>query len=188
MKNAQGGQERFQTQEEGLTFYQVKNAQWEQFFYDNDFIYRDVDTSPGGGRYYRLKDHDRQRGSRWLRRHMALDEVYTQSRQVQFYKKADGSPSQANSGVVSDTIRVAARHERHTFRTGVELDDVLEVHWVKGPNDHTPKEKYFYARNFGLVGWERGHQDPNSPAWSAISEIHERGAREPFVREHVVVV
>lgn len=188
VKNAQGGQERFQTQEEGLTFYQVKNSQWEQFFYDNDFVYRDVDTSPGGGRYYRLRDHDRGRGSRWLRRRMALGEVYLQARQVQFYKKADGSPSQANSGVVRDTIRVAARHQRHRFRTGIELDDVLEVHWVNGPNDHTPKEKYFYARDFGLVGWERAHQDPNSPAWSAISEIHEPGAREPFVREHVVIV
>ena len=30
-------------------------------------------------------------------------------------------------------------------------------------------EFYFYARGYGLVGWERQHQDPDTPAWSAIA-------------------
>ncbi|NIY18691.1 MAG: hypothetical protein GWM98_29465, partial [Nitrospinaceae bacterium] len=82
VRNAQGGQERFRTEQAGTTFYQVKNAQWEQFLVDNDFIYRDIDTSPGGGRYYRLTDPDRTHGSRWLRRRMATGETYTQARNV----------------------------------------------------------------------------------------------------------
>lgn len=187
VRNGFGSQERFQTREDGLTFYLVKNAQWEQFVYDNDFIYRDVDTSPGGGRYYRLTDPDRQAGSRWLRRRMAIGETYTQSRRVQFYNKDDGSPSEANSGTVVDTIKVVAHHARRTFQTDVEIDDVLELHWVNGRDDHRPKEKYFYARGLGMVGWARAHADPNSPAWSAVAEIHKRGTREEIPRERIVI-
>ena len=179
VQNASGGQERFQTQEEANAFYQVKNAQWEQFFFDDNFIYRDIDTSPGGGRFYRLKDADRERGSRWLPRKMAVGQTHTQARQVQFYQKDNGSPSAANSGSVTDTIKLVARHAKYKFQTGLELDDVLELTWVNGG------ENYFYARGFGLVGWARQHQDPNSPAWSAVSEIHPPGAREPFGRERI---
>lgn len=188
VKNAWGSQERFQIQEDGLTFYLLKNTHWEQFLYDEDFIYRDVDTSPGSGRYYRLKDPDRQRGSRWLRRHMAVGETYTQYRRVQFYNKDTGAPSAPNSGHVTDTIKLVTHHVKYKFQTGLELNDVLELHWVHDREDHTPKEKYFYARGLGMVGWIRGHEDPNSPSWSAVSEIHEPGSREPFLRERVTLL
>jgi hypothetical protein len=187
VKNASGGQERFQSRSDGTTFYQVKNAQWEQFFFDNDFIYRDIDTSPGGGRYYRLTDPDRTNGSRWLRRQMALGEIYTQARKVQFFNKSDGSPSAANSGDVTDTIKLVAHHQEMTLRTGFKVQDVIELHWVNGPQDHNPREKYFYGRDFGLVAWERGHQDPNSPAFSAVSELHAPGSRPEIPREVVMV-
>ncbi len=187
VRNASGGQERFHSREEGLTLYLVKNHQWEQFFYDNSFIYRDIDTSPGNGRYYRLTDPDRTNGSRWLRRQMSVGETYTQSRKVQFYKKADGSLSSKNSGDVTDTIKLFAHHQKFTFQTGVEINDVIELHWVENEQDHTPREKYFYAKDLGMVGWARGHEDPNSPAWSAGSEIHAKGSRNEFPRERVTV-
>lgn len=187
VRNASGGQKRFQSREEGLTFYMVKNHQWEQFFYDNSFIYRDIDTSPGNGRYYRLTDPDRTHGSRWLRRQMAVGETYTQSRKVQFYKKADGSQSSQNSGNVTDTIKLFAHHQKFTFQTGVEINDVIELHWVNNEQDHSPKEKYFYAKGLGMVGWARGHEDPNSPAWSAVSEIHAKGSRDEMPRERVTI-
>jgi hypothetical protein len=180
--NAKGSQERLQTQEDGANFYQVKNTQWEQFFHDDQFIYRDVDTSPGAGRFYRVRDEDLPRGSRWLRRHMAVGEQFVQARQVQFYSKADGSKSSLNSGPARDQMRFVAHHQKYKFRTGIELEDVIQLEWVNGG------ETYFYARGYGLVGWERTHQDPHTPAWSAISEIHRHGTREPFVREPVSVV
>ena len=187
VRNSFGGQERFQSQTEGLTFYQVKNSQWEQFFYNNDFIYRDIDTSPGNGRYYRLTDPDSQKGSRWLRRHMAIGDTYTQQRKVQFYKKADGSPSSDNSGDVTDHIKLVAYHPTYKFQTGLEIADVIELHWIENEQDHTAKEKYFYAKGFGMVGWARGHEDPNSPAWSAVSEIHASGTRKELSRERVTI-
>jgi hypothetical protein len=179
IKNAWGSQERLQTQKDGGNFYHVKNAQWEQFFHDNDFIYRDADTSPGNNRFYRLKDADLPRGSRWLLRRMSIGQTHTQARQVQFYHKGDGSPSVENSGHVTDTIKLVAHHAKYRFHTGIELDDVIELEWVNG------RERYFYAKNYGLVGWERKHDDPHTPPWSAISEIHRSGTREPFVRERV---
>jgi murein DD-endopeptidase MepM/ murein hydrolase activator NlpD len=188
VRNAFESQERFQVREDGLTFYLVKNTHWEKFFYDNDFVYRDIDTSPGSGRYYRLTDPDRQFGSRWLRRKMAPGQTYTQPRRVQFYNAADGSPSAANSGNVIDTIKLVAHHDRYKFQTGIEMEDVLEFHWVVNETDHTPREKYFYARGLGMAGWARGHQDPNTPAWSAVSEIHEKGTRDPFKREKIVII
>lgn len=181
IKNAWGSQERLQTQADGGNFYHVKNAQWEQFFHDNHFIYRDIDTSPGNNRFYRQKDDDLPRGSRWLRRHMAIGETHTQARRVQFFNKADGSPSAQNSGDVTDTIKLVAHHARHRFHTGIELNDVIELEWVNG------RERYFYAKNYGLVGWERKHDDPHTPPWSAISEIHQSGSREPFTRERLNV-
>jgi hypothetical protein len=180
--NAKGSQERLQTQDEGTNFYQVKNAQWEQFFHDDQFIYRDVDTSPGADRFYQVRDADLPRGSRWLPRRMAVGDQFEQARQVQFYKKADGSKSSLNSGPAKDTMRFAAHHQKYKFRTGIELEDVIQLEWVNGG------ETYFYARGYGLVGWERTHQDPHTPAWSAVSEIHQPGTREPFMRERVPVV
>jgi hypothetical protein len=93
-----------------------------------------------------------------------------------------------NSGDVTDNMKLVAHHRKYKFQTGIELDDVLELHWVKSREDHTPKEKYFYARGLGMVSWARGHEDPNSPSWSAVAEIHEPGAREPFVRERVTIL
>lgn len=181
IKNAWGSQERLQTQADGGSFYHVKNAQWEQFFHDDNFIYRDIDTSPGNNRFYRQKDADLPRGSRWLRRHMAVGETHTQARRVQFFNKADGSPSAQNSGDVTDTIKLVAHHAKRRFPTGIELNDVIELEWVNG------RERYFYAKNYGLVGWERKHDDPHTPPWSAISEIHQPGTREPFVREPLTI-
>ena len=181
IKTAWGSQERVHTQVDGGYFYHVKNAQWEQFFFDDNFIYRDVDCSPGNGRFYRMKDADLPRGSRWLRRFMAVGEAFTQSRNVQFYNKATGAKSDANSGNVTDTMKLIAHHATHRFPTGIELNEVIELEWVNG------RERYFYAKNYGLVGWARKHDDPHTPPWSAISEIHKQGTREPFVRERIAV-
>jgi murein DD-endopeptidase MepM/ murein hydrolase activator NlpD len=176
VQNANGGQERFQSQVAGSTFYQTKNAHWEELRFDDSFIYRDRDTSPGGGRWYRLLENNIP-GSRWIPRHWRAGESYTRARRVQFYRKSDCQPVPENSGDVIDTMRFVAHRSSYTFRTGLTLPDVVELEWVGGG------ERYFYARGFGLVAWERSHQDPATPQWSAISEIHASGARPDNVRE-----
>jgi murein DD-endopeptidase MepM/ murein hydrolase activator NlpD len=171
VENEWGSQESFQTQWDGTRFFQTKNQNWEEFFYDNDFIYRDVDTSPGAGRFYRVKDADRNTASRWIRRHMAVGETYAQARRVQFYRIEDCAESAANSGNVTDTIKLVAHHKSFECKTGFKLNDVVELLLVNGG------EKYFYAKDYGLVAWERTHDDPNTPGWSGIAEEHARGTR-----------
>lgn len=179
VRNAQGSQERFQTQvASDKIFYQTKNTQWEMMRFDDGHIYRDVDTSPGDGRYYRLLENG-QPGSRWIPRFWRPGETYTRARRVQFYRKSDCQPLEANSGDVVDTMRFAAHYASYTFRTGITLQDVIKLEWVNGG------ELYYYAREYGLCAWERLHQDPATPQWSAISEIHAPGSRPDNVREGI---
>jgi murein DD-endopeptidase MepM/ murein hydrolase activator NlpD len=182
LRNSGGGQERLQSQPGrpgyGNEFYQTKNQQYEQFYFDNNYIYRDLDTSPGGGRYYRLKDVTVAAGSRWVPRNWFVGGVFSQARRVQFYWKNNCAPiTGPPSGDVVDTMTFIARYPSYTFRTGITLPDVVQLLWQNGG------ERYFYARNYGLCAWERQHFDPNSPEWSAISEIHSPGSRPDNVRE-----
>ena len=99
---------------------------------------------------------------------MRVGESFTQAKRVQFYRVSDCAPLGLHSGRVTDTIELVARHARYTFRARewrpVTLEDVVELRWTQG-------ERYWYARGFGLVAWEREHQDAHAPVWSAISEM-----------------
>jgi hypothetical protein len=177
VKNANGGQERFQTQSgTGTVFYQTKNSHWEELWVDFGFIKRGVDTSPGGGRWYTLSENGGE-GARWVPQRWAVGAEFTRSCRVQFYNDKCQPISEPPTGNVTDTMRFVALHNQYQFRTGITLSDVVELLWVNGG------ERYFYAKGFGLVAWERLHQDPNTPQWSAISEIHQPGQRPDNVRE-----
>lgn len=179
--NSRGGYEVFQTQAEGDRFYQVKAwddlsvVNWEEFIVGDEYIRRDVDTSPGGGLFYR------QFGAPWVYRHMWPGRTCTQSKRVQFYRLDSCVPVEQYSGDVIDRIRMVAYHERYTFPTNgwepVTLENVVQLRWVDGGED------YWYARGYGLVAWGRSHQDANSPAWSAICE--ERWDMGPLQRVRV---
>lgn len=171
VKNADGGQERFQTQwVSDNQFWQTKNDNAEQLFLLPGFISRGWDTSPGDGRYYQQQNPKGNSSAVWLPDFMRQGETFQTSLWVQFFNW-DCTKSMFNSGSVTDTRRFVEWHEVWTSRAGITLNDVIEIHWVNGG------ETYFYARDFGLVGWERTHQDPHTPKWSAISEIHEPGQR-----------
>ncbi len=169
--NARGTTEVFQSQQDGKTWYQLKawgdlsRVNYESFYLRDGLVYRDIDTSPGGGRYYRVFAPDGSAGAPWVPRMMAVGESYTSQKRVQFYFESDCKPSSANSGNVMDTIRLNRVHATLRLKTGMTVHDVVELEWVDGG------ELYYYARGFGLVAWERRHQDANSPAWSAMSKM-----------------
>ena len=177
--NSRGSFEVFQTQTEGDRFYQIKAwddlsvVNWEGFSVDDSYIRRDVDTSPGDGRFYRQFD------APWVARRMSVGQSFTQSKRVQFYRLADCAPLGDYSGGVTDTIQLVAVHARFTFPARdwppVTLEDVVQLRWTAG-------EDYWYARGYGLVAWGRTHQDANSPAWSAISEMRPNVGRLPRLR------
>ena len=163
--NQRGTFEVMQTQMEGDRFYQVKAwddlsvVHWEEFVVSGETIGRDVDTSPGGGRFYR------QFGAPWVRRWMRPGESFSQAKRVQFYSAADCEPQAAFSGTVTDTITLVEHLSEWRSVFGVELRDVVRLRWKQGGED------YWYARGLGLVAWRRAHNDQNSPEWSAISEM-----------------
>jgi hypothetical protein len=180
LRTSDGRQELHQTQYVDNRIYHVKNnpGPWESFFLTTNHICRDTDTSPGGGRYYTLRDHIGDiEGSRWLPVRMNVGEVFvTNPLRVQFYNKSDCSTSPHQSGDVQNSYRLVALHENWTSRFGYVVPKVVEIHWVNG------NETYFYGENYGLVGWERGHRDPNTPGWSSLVSLPEDGNNE---REHI---
>lgn len=171
VSNSNGGMERFQTQLNSPNeFWQTKDGKAEQLFYTANSIYRGWDTSPGKNRWYQLQEPKGASKSKWLPRYMRVGEMFSVGLWVQFFNW-DCSISAENSGQVYDTRKFVAKYDTWKSRAGVTLENVIEIEWVNGG------ETYFYALNYGLVGWERTHQDPNTPAWSAISEIHAPGQR-----------
>jgi len=172
-----GPQQRHQTQVEGSVFYHTKDREWEQLMHDSGYIYRFTDTSPGpaGGRprYYQLRDGG-DAWSRWCPRYMELNEVYERGPVVSFYWKDDCS--KISEDFAPSLIKLEAVHNSYEFFTGITLQNVVQLAWLH--MDHNFAERYFYARDFGLVGWES-----SSGARSAISEIHAPGTRPNNTRE-----
>ena len=163
--NGWGSFEVFQTQVEGDRFYQVKAwddlsvVNWEEFVVAPEHIGRDVDTSPGGGRFYR------QFGAAWVKRFMRVGESFAQGKRVQFYRLSDCAPLYQHSGQVVDTITLVERLVEWRSPFGVAVPDVVVLRWEEGG------EVYRFGRGWGLVGWEREHQDADSPAWSGVAEM-----------------
>ena len=169
--NGRGSFEVFQSQREGDTFYQVKAwddlsiVEWEQFILDGAHVRRDVDTSPGNGRYYRHSvPGDSKPGAPWVMQRMRAGQSFSQAKRVQFYQMRNCQPDAANSGNVVDTIRFVEHLAEWQSVFGVQVKDVVVLSWNGG-------ELYYYGRGYGLVAWRRSHQDEHSPAWSAISEM-----------------
>jgi hypothetical protein len=173
-----GPQQRHQTQVESPVFYHTKDKEWEQLMHDTGYIYRFTDTSPGpqGGRsrYYQLRDGGGA-WSKWCPRYMELGEIYERGPTVSFYWK-DTCENVSNDFVPS-LIKLEAVHNEMTFFTGITLKDVMQLVWLD--MNQTEVERYFYAKDFGLVGWEGAGKR------SAISEIHIPGARPPNIRETI---
>lgn len=137
---------------------QVKNNQWEQFWFTPDHIWRGVDTSPGGGRYYRQFE-DGALGARWCPRYMRVGQRWTSpvSHTVQFYDKSDCRPVDVPwNGRATNSLTLVARHPSMTWN-GVAVDDVVEL------LTHTGESMYF-GRGWGLVAW--------SSAWGSSAVAH----------------
>lgn len=177
--NSGGSYERFYTRHYGNScFAQVKawdgweRVNYQLYTYDSFHVYAWVDTSPAAGRFYT------HFGAPWVRRFMRPGDRFSAAKRVQFYDEDTCRPVDEFSGDVTDTIEFVERHDLYTFRAGdwepVTLVDVVQLRWLEGGED------YFYARGLGLVAWQRRHEDPNSPRWSAVSGLGERnpsGAR-----------
>lgn len=149
VQHPSGASEKFRTvTEPNSRFKQLKNSQWEQFYYTPDYIWRDVDTSPGDGQYYRQFEDDAQ-GARWCPRRMTVGQSWRSpvSHTVQTYDKATCRPVEHHrNGRATNALTLAAHHRQMTWND-ITVMDVIELVTHTG-------EHMFFGRGWGLVAWE----------------------------------
>lgn len=152
------GAQRCQVQSSVQGVFQCKNAEWEHLGYDERYIYRGMDTSPGGERVYAQYEGERY-GAPWAARYMAVGETFVRSPVVRWFDKRTGkevSPPQR----VTDRLTLVAHHDRwQDPRSSVTLEDVIELAWETF-------ERYYYARGLGLVGWVGKINDQPAESWT----------------------
>jgi hypothetical protein len=178
VQHSSGSQARHQTQIEGQVFFHTKGneilAEWEELWYDNTYIYRGTDTSPGGGLYYTLRDPGLY-GSAWAPRYWSIGQLFERNPLVTFYQKTDCAVTL--QGYHRSWLKFEAFYTRFAFDSGLEVDQVVQLAWLLEPAG-SPVERYYYARNYGLVGWWS-----STAGMSYISEIHEPDTRPDNTRE-----
>ncbi|MFQ5400803.1 MAG: hypothetical protein ACE5E7_14555 [Anaerolineae bacterium] len=173
-----GSQARNQTQVIDPRFYLTKGnevaAEWEELWYTDQYIMRGTDTSPGNGQYYTLRDNGVY-GSAWAPRFWNVGDIFERNPQVTFYWKSNCA--MVSQGVQQSWLRFEAFHASYTFDSGITLQNVIELGWLIDLNG-TPIERYFFAENYGLVGWWG-----TGKGTSYITEIHAPGQRPDNTRE-----
>ena len=173
---------------EGKRIRKLKNGNWEGFYITDDYICRDIDTSPGWlngrDRFYVVKQADGTVGVPWVPRSMAIGETFVSRSHVQFYYKDNGEFSPDHSGSLSVRIELKAHHERITLKNQVVLEDVLEV-WGYLGNGPDVTEKWFCSREYGyFVQWEEAQKGLVSYFAGEVSEAnrHQPEWIEPYSR------
>jgi hypothetical protein len=180
VQHSSGSQARHQTQVEPARFYHTKgnevSAEWEELWYDDTFIWRGTDTSPGNNQYYTLRSGKRY-GSAWSPRYWNVGDIFERDPIVTFYDKNNCVPQ--SSGLQRTWLKFEAYYASYTFSSGITLDNVVQLAWLLSPTAE-PLERYFYAQGYGLVGWWSSNQ-----GMSYISEIHAPGQRPDNRREAI---
>lgn len=157
----ESGVERMQTQIEGRRFFHVKGGpgahehNWEELWYDNQYIRRGTDISPNEEEYYTTEE-DGDYGQKWIPRIVRIGDKHLAVPLVTFRYKSNGqNVSGKDPYHFGHWIELKQIHNSYTFESGITLDNVIEL-W--GYLDNAGKvgvnfERYFYAAGFGLVGW-----------------------------------
>ena len=186
------GQQRVQTQHDGPRFYQTKNSEWEEMWSDDRFIYRGTDTSPGSGNFYTLMDGERY-GTAWVPRFMAVGQSYRRSVTVVSRRKGNCVMNSHLSGRHITWIRLETMHNNLTLPDvegrpgrGLKVRDVIVLaayNEVKGRPAEQPFERYYYAKEFGLIMWEGIDTDHRGSSF--LVQVHNPGDRPDNVRERI---
>lgn len=156
------GIERMQTQSDGRRWFQVKGGvgateyNWEEMFYTDKYVYRGTDTSPNETEYYQVEERN-QYGQRWMPRTVSVGTLHYANPLITHRYKANGEPvSNKPPYFFPHWIEVKNIHPTYTFESGITLPYVLEI-WAYTDKNGAPYENFeraFYAKDFGLVGWQ----------------------------------
>lgn len=133
---------------------QTKGNEWEQLYFDDYFIYRAHDISTGMDESYELRDPGASFGSRWAKRFMSVGEVFHRFPRVIWHKKHDGSITRES--IDHTWLRLENHFPAWRTPAGYTVEDVLQFSWYLDTKLSNVPEKYWYARGYGLVGWQGG--------------------------------
>jgi hypothetical protein len=141
------------------TFLNRRNANWRHGFADDEYIYFGLDLMndvecyiPARDAYYGEEGY--KYGAPWVKRRMSVGEVFEYQPYVSHHWRLSGH-STGTRGRPKNYIKFVAYHKEWRG-----LRDVVELAWYsRDPEDGAaPHENYFYAKGYGLVGWN-GNQD-----------------------------
>ncbi len=177
--HSNNSQARHQSQGDNARFYHTKgseiSAEWEELWATDQFIYRGTDTSPGNGQYYIAFDVPGEEGAVWSPRYWSVGDMFERNTYVSFFRKSDCG--HVVSGFQQSWLRFVAYYPSYTFGSGITLNNVIELAWLL-TQTADPTESYFYAQNYGLVGWTSDDR-----GFSYVSELHAPGQRPDNNRE-----
>lgn len=175
----ESGVERMQTQIEGRRFFHVKGGpgasehNWEELWYDNQFIKRGTDISPNDQEYYQTQE-DNAYGQKWIPRIVRVGDKHLAVPLVTFRHKSNGqNVSGKDPYHFGHWIELKQIHKSFIFESGITLNDVIELwgYLDDGGKPGVNFERYFYAKGFGLVGW----MDPTKNWRSYIKATNVQG-------------
>jgi hypothetical protein len=164
-----------------------QQAEYEEMFADQEYIYRGVDTSMGDGLYYRLYGRTdlgdySDSLEPWCPRFWAPGDIFERHPYVDVRRKSDCGHVPERSGYQQTWLRFAEAFPELWTPAGV-IRDVIVLEWITqledGDRPEVVAERYWYARGLGLVAWA-GEQGS-----SVVVEIHEAGTRPDNVRETI---
>jgi hypothetical protein len=183
MWQGQEHSQQMQTQTTASEFYLVKNREWEQMWFADGHVMRGIDTSPGDGAYYAQFTSPGVLGARWCPAVWKPGDTYRRNPLVVWYDKLTGqqlSGPRYDAGYRETFLKFANHFSswRHP-KGGPTFSDVIELHWLL-KLDGAAAEKYFYAKDYGLVGWESWNGD-----YSYVTEVFLPGERQPMSREEI---
>lgn len=161
---AGGGEQKVQTKNvsNSQTFFHSKYIDWEELWYDNEFIWRGTDTSPNSVEVYQISRNagilqGGLYGHPWIPRYMSIGETYKISPWITFRKQHTGEAVPEKPAYQQIFYKkLVAIHKSITFKSGITLSNVMELHGfvdVNGKPAAQPFEKYFYGHKYGLVAW-----------------------------------
>lgn len=166
----------------GTRYYQVKNHQWEEMWFDPNHIWRGADTSPGDGMYYVQRTNALDYGAIWCPRYWNVGDLYERYALVTWYDSATGSRlAEPESGYHRTWLEFTSHLDRYRMNSGIVVEDVVELTWY--PRKDGPwAEKYYYARDMGLVAWASSAGD-----YSYVSRLYASEEERPASMAREVV-
>lgn len=159
----------------------LKNAHYETLWFDDQSIFRGLDTSNLPNEVYAQFTGERY-GAVWCKRHMNIGDVTERNPDIRYYD-ANGQFLRSAPGGVS-YLRLMNHYPSYTYsQTGKTVNDVIELTWELDREGKQIIEYYHYAKGMGLVAFEYTGTPRFTSYYSGLTSAHPTFAPLPNFAE-----